>query len=315
MVRVEHAVTHTKATLSYIDYEDHYYQQTSNGLSLFLIFSEDDKPYNIEVFENRIYITTYHSKSIFQMDKFGHENISFLIQRFQRANDIVVVQQNKQHRNRKKHHLTILVNYFQVLNSTTYHMHFQCSIHVLLVPVEMELFVWHYLIKGTRVFVPLGSRLSMSLAQVGTFLVLLFRQRWSHPLNDQRVSYCFISIFLSILLSNHYSAWVELLSLHSFISDGVPRLSNIILLNFQLHAPWIVWMGALVWMLLVDPVASKCIVFSWFFYFHVKIIYLISRYRKFYFYTGVKMRMMANIVTIIAVRNIAKMEDFVTLIS
>ena len=61
--------------------------------------SSEDKPYKIEAFEDHLYVTTFHSNSIFRMNKFGNGNITYLVRGLNKANDVVIVQENKQNRN------------------------------------------------------------------------------------------------------------------------------------------------------------------------------------------------------------------------
>lgn len=56
----------------------------------------DDKPYKLEVFEDMLYITTYHTHNIFRMDKFGRKNGTYLVQGLPRVSTILIVQENKQ---------------------------------------------------------------------------------------------------------------------------------------------------------------------------------------------------------------------------
>ncbi|XP_035218425.1 low-density lipoprotein receptor-related protein 1-like isoform X2 [Stegodyphus dumicola] len=59
-------------------------------------FSSVEKPYKIDVFEDYIYMTTTPSNAVARMDKFGHGNLTYLIRGLNKANDIVLVQENRQ---------------------------------------------------------------------------------------------------------------------------------------------------------------------------------------------------------------------------
>ncbi|GIY95881.1 low-density lipoprotein receptor-related protein 2 [Caerostris extrusa] len=56
---------------------------------------EDEKPYKIDVFEDFLYTTT-PSNAVVRLDKFGHGNLTYLIYGLNKANDIVLVQENRQ---------------------------------------------------------------------------------------------------------------------------------------------------------------------------------------------------------------------------
>ncbi|XP_065578254.1 prolow-density lipoprotein receptor-related protein 1-like isoform X3 [Artemia franciscana] len=57
---------------------------------------QEDKPYKLDVFEDYIYLVTYHSHTILQMNKFGHVNATTLVVGMNKVSDIVLVQENKQ---------------------------------------------------------------------------------------------------------------------------------------------------------------------------------------------------------------------------
>lgn len=61
----------------------------------------EDKPYKLEVFEDTIYVSTYHTHNIMRMDKFGKKNSTYLVQGLPRLSDILIVQENKQDKTRK----------------------------------------------------------------------------------------------------------------------------------------------------------------------------------------------------------------------
>lgn len=54
------------------------------------------KPYSIEVFEDWLYISTYHNNDVLRLKKFGKENVTYLAHGLSRASDIVIVQEAKQ---------------------------------------------------------------------------------------------------------------------------------------------------------------------------------------------------------------------------
>lgn len=58
----------------------------------------EEKPYKIEVFEDFIYVSTFHNNAIFRMNKFGRGGITYLVQGLNKASDVVIVQENKQNR-------------------------------------------------------------------------------------------------------------------------------------------------------------------------------------------------------------------------
>lgn len=53
------------------------------------------------MFEDTIYMSTYHTYNIYRMDKFGRKNGTFLVEGLPRIADIVIVQENKQDRSSK----------------------------------------------------------------------------------------------------------------------------------------------------------------------------------------------------------------------
>ena len=55
----------------------------------------------MEVFEDSLYVSTYQTNNIIKLNKFGHGNLTFLIQGLNRASDILIVQENKQTKNCK----------------------------------------------------------------------------------------------------------------------------------------------------------------------------------------------------------------------
>ncbi|CAL1298011.1 unnamed protein product [Larinioides sclopetarius] len=57
---------------------------------------EDEKPYKIDVFEDYIFMTTTPSNAVVRLDKFGNGNLTFLVYGLNKANDIVLVQENRQ---------------------------------------------------------------------------------------------------------------------------------------------------------------------------------------------------------------------------
>ncbi|XP_075238130.1 LDL receptor protein 1 isoform X2 [Lycorma delicatula] len=59
-------------------------------------FTHDMKPYSIEVFEDWLYISTYHNNDVLRLKKFGKENVTYLAHGLSRASDIVIVQEAKQ---------------------------------------------------------------------------------------------------------------------------------------------------------------------------------------------------------------------------
>ncbi|KAJ9584467.1 hypothetical protein L9F63_021192, partial [Diploptera punctata] len=62
-------------------------------------FPNREKPYKMEVFEDNLYVSTFQTNNIFKLNKFGHGNITYLLQGLNRASDILIVQENKQTKN------------------------------------------------------------------------------------------------------------------------------------------------------------------------------------------------------------------------
>ncbi|XP_054720384.1 low-density lipoprotein receptor-related protein 1-like [Uloborus diversus] len=58
--------------------------------------SSEEKPFKLDVFEDYVYITTIPSNAVIRLDKFGNGNITYLIRGLNKANDIVLVQENRQ---------------------------------------------------------------------------------------------------------------------------------------------------------------------------------------------------------------------------
>ena len=58
--------------------------------------SSEDKPYKIEVFEDNLFVSTFHNNAIFRMNKFGFGNMTYLVRGLNKASDVVIVQENKQ---------------------------------------------------------------------------------------------------------------------------------------------------------------------------------------------------------------------------
>lgn len=58
--------------------------------------NQQEKPYKIEVFEDSVYVSTFHNNAIFKMNKFGEGNVTYLVQGLNKASDVVIVQENKQ---------------------------------------------------------------------------------------------------------------------------------------------------------------------------------------------------------------------------
>ncbi|XP_078701573.1 prolow-density lipoprotein receptor-related protein 1-like isoform X3 [Branchiostoma floridae x Branchiostoma belcheri] len=54
------------------------------------------QPYLIDLFEDNIYGTTYHTGEVFKVDKFGRDNVTVLANNLQHASDVVIFQQHKQ---------------------------------------------------------------------------------------------------------------------------------------------------------------------------------------------------------------------------
>lgn len=73
-----------------------------NGKDRFLVYHTDDnaaKPYKLEVFEDKLYFTTYRTNNILSVNKFGMSDVGVLANRLNRASDILILQENKQARN------------------------------------------------------------------------------------------------------------------------------------------------------------------------------------------------------------------------
>ncbi|XP_069676734.1 low-density lipoprotein receptor-related protein 1 isoform X1 [Periplaneta americana] len=64
-------------------------------------FPHREKPYKVEVFEDSLYVSTYQTNNIIKLNKFGHGNLTYLVQGLNRASDILIVQENKQTKNLK----------------------------------------------------------------------------------------------------------------------------------------------------------------------------------------------------------------------
>nr|CAD7435518.1 unnamed protein product [Timema monikensis] len=60
--------------------------------------SKQEKPYKVEVFEDSLYVSTLQTNNILKLNKFGVGNITYLVQGLNRASDILIVQENKQHK-------------------------------------------------------------------------------------------------------------------------------------------------------------------------------------------------------------------------
>ncbi|XP_067123645.1 low-density lipoprotein receptor-related protein 1 isoform X3 [Centruroides vittatus] len=61
--------------------------------------SDEERPFNIDVFEDFLYITTFPSNAIIKLHKFGHGNITYLVKGLNKASDILIIHENKQIRN------------------------------------------------------------------------------------------------------------------------------------------------------------------------------------------------------------------------
>nr|CAD7262752.1 unnamed protein product [Timema shepardi] len=61
-------------------------------------FPAEEKPYKVEVFEDSLYVSTLQTNNILKLNKFGVGNITYLVQGLNRASDILIVQENKQHK-------------------------------------------------------------------------------------------------------------------------------------------------------------------------------------------------------------------------
>ncbi|XP_023237418.1 low-density lipoprotein receptor-related protein 1-like [Centruroides sculpturatus] len=61
--------------------------------------SDEERPFNIDVFEDFLYITTFPSNAIIKLHKFGHGNITYLVKGLNKASDIIIIHENKQIRN------------------------------------------------------------------------------------------------------------------------------------------------------------------------------------------------------------------------
>ncbi|CAM5999847.1 unnamed protein product, partial [Sphagnum balticum] len=48
----------------------------------------EEKPYKIDVFEDNVYVSTFHNHAIFKMNKFGKGNITYLVQGLNKASDV-----------------------------------------------------------------------------------------------------------------------------------------------------------------------------------------------------------------------------------
>lgn len=68
-------------------------------LTIIIIFIHlivDEKPFKLEVFEDYLFVTTYHTHKILRINKFGNENTTYLAQGLPRLSDILIVQENRQ---------------------------------------------------------------------------------------------------------------------------------------------------------------------------------------------------------------------------
>ncbi|XP_046386652.1 prolow-density lipoprotein receptor-related protein 1 isoform X2 [Ischnura elegans] len=58
-------------------------------------FSQENKPYKVEVFEDNLYVTTYQTNNVLRLNKFGRGNVTFLVKGPTKASDILIIQENK----------------------------------------------------------------------------------------------------------------------------------------------------------------------------------------------------------------------------
>lgn len=77
----------------------------------------NERPFKLDVFEDSLYVTTYHTHHIIGMDKFGRQNGTYLVQSLPRVSDIIIVQENKQDKTSKLKLLCI--TFLKVLNLMT----------------------------------------------------------------------------------------------------------------------------------------------------------------------------------------------------
>jgi len=73
---------------------------------IILKIAAEYKPYHIDLFEDTLYITTYHSNRILKMNKFGKGNHTDITQGLMNAADVVIIQSKKQRRSRHLQNLT-----------------------------------------------------------------------------------------------------------------------------------------------------------------------------------------------------------------
>ncbi|XP_068084350.1 prolow-density lipoprotein receptor-related protein 1 [Anabrus simplex] len=72
---------------------------TENDRQIVRRFQHEERPYKLDVFEDYLYVTMYRTNNIARLNKFGHGNLTFLVQGLNRASDLVVVQEQKQEQN------------------------------------------------------------------------------------------------------------------------------------------------------------------------------------------------------------------------
>lgn len=58
----------------------------------------DDRPLKLEVFEDHLYISTYHTHNVLRMNKFGKGNHSYLSQGLPRLYDVLIIHEHRQNR-------------------------------------------------------------------------------------------------------------------------------------------------------------------------------------------------------------------------
>ncbi|KAB0803781.1 hypothetical protein PPYR_00751 [Photinus pyralis] len=62
------------------------------------VFTQEERPYKLEVFEDNLFVSTYHTHNVLRLDKFGRGNISHLAQGLPRLSHILIVQEHRQER-------------------------------------------------------------------------------------------------------------------------------------------------------------------------------------------------------------------------
>ncbi|UYV74246.1 LRP1B, partial [Cordylochernes scorpioides] len=64
-------------------------------------FERGDKPVKVDVFEDDLFVTTFHQHELLRINKFGNGNVTVLAEGMRKASDLVLIQEYKQTKNCK----------------------------------------------------------------------------------------------------------------------------------------------------------------------------------------------------------------------